>query len=141
MGLFGKRKDDVIDYTDSYEYSIRKKPKSHTRTSATTSPASSGTFDVRAMQAISNSQSSSNSNSLGFLSDFAQASRSNSSPSISGTELEYAESTSLEQKERLKQRLLNMTTQLEDLSNQLYRVQQRLELIEQRLKTRNNYLG
>lgn len=124
MGIFDKirKKNEVIDYTEQYKYSVRKRPT----TSTTTSTSS-----------ITPQTKQPTNENLGFLSDFSQASQS---PSATG-EIQYPDQLDLEPKEKLKQRLMNMTTQLEDLSTQLYRMQQRLELIEQKLKSRQEYLG
>ena len=113
MGIFDKfKKDKVIDYTEQYRYSIRKKSPQTVKTSA-------------------NIQDS---GEMGFLNDFAQSAKSDNDFSNSSLNSE-------ERKEKLKQRLLNMTTQLEDLSNQIYRLNQRIEFLEQKLKSRSDYLG
>ncbi len=141
MGIFDKfKKDKVIDYTDRYEYSIRK--KSAPRIQSPSGPSLPSPIQLPPPESNSASQSSPASN-LGFLSDFSQATQNSQTLNTPAMQT-YDNTSSLnpeEKKEKLKQRLLNMTTQLEDISNQLYRLQQRMELIEQKLKTRSDYLG
>ena len=125
MGIFDKirKRNDVLDYTDKTKYSLRKPKAKLTQNS------------VNQIQQYTPTQASSNSNSevspLGFLSNLANASPAQS-PNLSEIE---------DPKERLKRRLLSMTEQIEDLSNQLYRMQQRIELLEQKIKTNSSYLG
>ncbi|MEK6878773.1 MAG: hypothetical protein AABY22_04160 [Nanoarchaeota archaeon] len=126
MGIFDKfKKEKVIDYTDQYKYSIRKKP-------------------LQLTSKIAAQNQTQDSSPLNFLTDFAQASQTQTNSSNQGIEIFNSQLSQLnpdDRKEKLKQRLLNMTTQLEDLSNQLYRLQQRVEFLEQKLKTRGDYLG
>lgn len=123
MGIFDKfKKDKVIDYTDNTKYLYKKRQQSK-------------------LSPIQQTQSNSSESPLGFLSDFAQVSKSTQISTLSQNP-DFTDLSSIEEpKERLKQRLLNMTSQIEDLSNQIYKLQQRLELLEQKLKTRTEYLG
>ena len=41
-----------------------------------------------------------------------------------------------ERRRKLAKRIIDMTTRLEDLSNQIYHVQQRLEVIERKMNIR-----
>ena len=61
----------------------------------------------------------------------------NSSSTASTTENPYGsynnEEDPLEKKKKLTKRLIDMTTKIEDLSNQIYHLQQRLEVVERKL--------
>lgn len=48
-------------------------------------------------------------------------------------ESEMQEGTSLEKRKKLAKRILEMTDRLEDVSNQIYHLQQRLEVLERKL--------
>ncbi len=96
MGLFGKKKDRIIDLGERYKI-----PEKKTE--------------------VSKSDDSSN---LGFLGNLASGSDSSSNYSDDGEE----------KKKKLVKRLLEMTNKIEDLSNQVYHLKQRIELLEKKLK-------
>jgi len=68
-------------------------------------------------------QDSSSQNSLGFLRDFAQVGSFNSQ-----------EDSGDERKRKLAKRFVEMTSKMEDLSNQIYHLQQRVEVLEKKIK-------
>lgn len=122
MGLFGLgKKDKVIDLTEQFN-------------TQTISPSSE-----RIVSEVSSSAASSSSESasggLGFLGAIAN-SVSDSTSAVSGgtsatSDLEFT-GTVEDKRKKLAKRLMDITDKLEDLSNQIYRVQQRLEVLERK---------
>lgn len=101
MGLFGKKKEKVVDWSEKYKLQERK------------------------LAETSKQEGSSN---LGFLGSLASSSNSNSSE-------EYVSLGNREEKKnKLAKRLLEMTSRMEDLSNQIYHLKQRVELLEKKLR-------
>ncbi len=113
MGLFGKNKD-VIDLAERYRKQKERereiKENIETAKSQETSGSPFSFFDSgsSSSQGISDSDSDSDN----FM-------------DLSGA--------SMDRRKRLAKRILDMTTKIEDLSNQMYHLQQRLELIEKKL--------
>jgi hypothetical protein len=110
MGLFGKR---VVDLSAEYKPGKR--------------------------VARSSSSSSNDSSDLGFLGNLADSNSdsSNSTSSDISWDNEPATATVGEyqnKKQKLAKRFLDMTNKIEDLSNQLYHMKQRMEVIERKLK-------
>jgi len=124
MGLFSK-KDKVRDYTDAEGVARNKK-----------------LTEKRGIFSHSGIKSKSDSSSTTATSQTSQASDSNYSPfpffagnTDSSSSTGYSEEESLsdeERKRRLGKRLLDMTNRIEDLSNQIYHLQQRIELLERK---------
>ncbi len=105
MGLFGKKKDKVVDWSERYKIqtqraAVRKKGES--------------------------------SSELGFLGDMANG--SSTSDNISWDNEPKKEDYVQEKKQKLTRRLLDMTDKIEDLSNQVYHLKQRIEVLEKKLK-------
>ncbi len=137
MGFFNRNK--VVDLTEDYYYE-RKKSKANIKdnlseTSNTQPPVSSSTqesslggfFNFFGGSSSSTSQASSgNSDNLSTNNNSYDNSSSNSS-----TESLDAE----EKRRRLALRLKNMTDRIEDLSTQLYQLQQRIEVVEKKLNS------
>jgi len=137
MGFFNRNK--VVDLTEDYHYE-RKKSKANIKdnlseTSNTQLPVSSSTqesslggfFNFFGGSSSSTSQASSgNSDNLSTNNNSYDNSSSNSS-----TESLDAE----EKRRRLALRLKNMTDRIEDLSTQLYQLQQRIEVVEKKLNS------
>ncbi len=111
MGFFG-RKDKVIDLSEDY----------HTdRKGLEMIKARRG----QPQQIIQTQQNSNVSEGLSFLGGLASSS--------SSVEDAFDSSVSVEErKKKLAKRLADMTTRIEDLSNQLYHLQQRIELLERK---------
>jgi len=109
MGFFGfKRKKDVIDLTERYNKQQEKLNNSETISSST-----------------------SDTGGLGFFASMANSAKS------ANTEQESAEYADLssgfeDKKKKLAKRLIDMTDKLEDLGNQIYHLQQRIELLEKK---------
>jgi peptidoglycan hydrolase CwlO-like protein len=110
MSLFGKKRGKFVDLSEGYS---RHSPQ----------------VQPRKIQTRENEDNS----SLGFLGNLANSGTSansnvswdNDSPSVQ----DYAD-----KKQKLAKRLLDMTDKIEDLSNQIYHLKQRIELLEKKLK-------
>ena len=139
MGFFKKNK--VVDLTEDYHYE-RKKSKANIKdnlsdTSSTQTP-------------VSSSSQTQESSLGGFFGNFFGSS-SSSTPSSSGTSDNLSSSNNSynnsglnsstdsldaeEKRRRLALRLKNMTDRIEDLSTQLYQLQQRMEVVEKKLNS------
>jgi hypothetical protein len=124
MGIFGGKKSKVVDFSENY-HAARK-------------------FAQRSQQSSQNTSSDSYPD-MGFLGSVASSSASNattdnfawdnepSQPSTSETVGDYSE-----KKQKLAKRLLDMTNKIEDLSNQIYHLMQRVELLEKKSKLSYN---
>lgn len=108
MGLFGSRKKDVIDYTEAYRRSkskgIQSAPVNQEKT-----------------------QDSSGFIPLGFFADSPAPQKQ------SFSETSFDSGDAQERRRKLAKRLIDMTDKIEDLSNQIYHLQQRIELMERRI--------
>ncbi|MCK9568100.1 hypothetical protein M0R72_04065 [Candidatus Pacearchaeota archaeon] len=105
MGIFGKKKDKVIDLRENYKIPEKSFAKV---------PAKNNSSDMSAFGFMDNSSSSSSSSND---SDYVNLSSDNS-----------------DKKSKIAKRLLDMTDKLEDISNQIYHIKQRIEIIEKKLK-------
>jgi hypothetical protein len=124
MGIFGGKKNKVVDFSENY-HAARK-------------------FAQRSQQS-SQSTSSDSYPDMGFLGSVGSSSASNattdnfawdnepSQPSSGETVGDYSE-----KKQKLAKRLLDMTNKIEDLSNQIYHLMQRVELLEKKSKVSYN---
>jgi chromosome segregation ATPase len=104
MGLFN-RKEKTVDLTERY---LRQKDRME---------------NLKEGVKQANAQQNPTQNSFGFLRDMA----SSSAPSESDDNTD-------ERKRRLVKRLADITEKLEDLSTQIYHLQQRVELLERKNK-------
>lgn len=109
MGLF-RKKDKVIDLTERYKKQQARiaemKKEKNSSPSQTSTPSSTSAF--------------------GFFDKTAP----NSS---SGTQTESSNISEEEKRRRLAKRLVDITDRLEDLSNQIYHLQQRIDLLEKKV--------
>ncbi len=137
MALFGKKKEKTVDFTnrmvrqrersDSIREGMRARPAAGPRTQV--SPGS-------ANQESSNSFNASG-NSFGFLDSVASSGDSGTSYS-QPTYQTYGSSSASgageedERKRKLAKRLMDITDKLEEISNQLYHLQQRVEVLEKK---------
>lgn len=115
MGLFGKKKDKVLDWSENYRI-----PEKRTR-KGSSSRSNSGS-DVEYLGNLANSGSSNSSSDSEVTWD---------SDSSSSNREDFPD-----KKQKLAKRLLEMTNKMEDLSNQIYHLKQRVELLEKKLKIR-----
>lgn len=124
MGLF--RKDKVIDLSEKY----RRYDKTRLKRQLKTDGVNPEPVSVPVMPAPQPTQQNENSGGglLGFF-NFG-GSNTNQNSSNSGDE----EETSDDKKKKLVKRLMDITEKLEELSNQIYRMEHRIEFIERRLK-------
>lgn len=120
MGLFGfGRRRDVIDLGERYK-------KQQAR--------------IKEMQSDSDSNVSSSDSSssglggFGVFSSMASANSSSSDSSDSGSYVDVSLQTD-DKKRKLAKRLMDMTDKMEDLNNQIYHLQQRIEVLERRAGT------
>ena len=119
MGLFGlKKKDRVLDLTERYKKKLDEatEQKSNLETPSQQAESSGNSFAGAISQGF---------NFLGGGASVAQTSEDmqESNPDIYGVD---------ERKKRLAKRLIDMTNKIEDLSNQIYHLQQRIEVLERK---------
>ena len=107
MGLFGKKKDKIVDWSERYK--------------------------VHEKRAASNKKEESSSR-LDFLGDMANGTSSSKDISWDNDTPSQRQDYVQEKKQKLTRRLLDMTNRIEDLSNQVYHLKQRIEVLEKKLK-------
>ena len=105
MAFFKRRNKEFLDLTEKYKRNQEKATEVQEETSSTD-----------------------NSNAFGFLGNIAAASTSSSDATESYTPIGNVE----EKRRQLSKRLLDMTEKIEDLSNQIYHLQQRIEVLERK---------
>ena len=111
MGLFGlNKKDKVIDLGER----MRKQQEQA----------------VEMKEEASSKEDSQPASGLGFLSNIASTASSSSDSEDSGEYLDV--SGGGDKKKKLAKRLIDMTSKIEDLSNQIYHLQQRIEVLERK---------
>ena len=110
MGFFG-RKEKVLDLASSYndEQKFNKAKGKALQRSSTSQASSEGSF--------------------AFLGNLASASGSSSSSDYNDPNISVEE-----RRKRLAKRFMDMTDRIEDLSNQVYHLQQRMELLEKKTR-------
>lgn len=124
MGLFGRKKE-VVDLGARY----RRQQEQLKGMRIEAAAAKPETF------------SSAAENSFGFLGSMASAagsSSSNMSASSSSDYLDVAGDVE-EKRRRLTKRIMDMTEKIEELSNQIYHLQQRLEVLEKKSGVSGGY--
>jgi len=102
---FGK-KGKVLDLTERYKKQQAK-------------------AQVKDSVSVSQSQEVPSQNALGFLGNFAQ---------VGSAQSNSQEDSGDERKRKLAKRFMEMTNKMEDLSNQIYHLQQRVEVLEKKIK-------
>ena len=111
MALFGfKKKDRVLDLTEKYKKQLDE---------ATESESS-----------LENVPQQGGSQSSGF--DFLGSMASGAKEEETEKNVDLGVSGTGERKKRLAKRLMDMTDKIEDLGNQIYHLQQRIELLERK---------
>jgi hypothetical protein len=121
MGFFGfGKKKDVLDLTERYKRQQEKisemEGDSSSSVSTDSGASSSGGFGIFGAMASANSSTSSGSDSTS-----------------SGGYVDVAGSSGVEDKrKKLVKRIMAMTEKLEDLGNQIYHLQQRIEVLEKK---------
>ncbi|HLC78536.1 MAG TPA: hypothetical protein VJH92_05410 [Candidatus Nanoarchaeia archaeon] len=125
MGLFGRRRDTVIDLTEGYE--IERKGLASLK-------ARQGQQNIQSSQATSPTSSRySSGEGLSFLGGLASA-----TPATTVNEAFDSSLSIEERKKKLARRLMEMTDRIEDLGNQIYHLQQRVDLIERKSSIGNS---
>jgi hypothetical protein len=130
MGLFGKRKDKIIDLTEEYNIqrrrpvNIQRKSQEIPKTSSETQSSGSGGFFGGFFGGNTEGQSSSGSGLETYEPERISYSQEGSQESALDAE---------EKRRRLAKRLQIITEKIEELSNQIYHLQQRIELVEKKL--------
>jgi len=118
MGWFSKKRE-VLDLTDRYRKQQGKLAAKKEEAGSSGSAGSSGGFGIFGMGGFSNASSDSGS---------GYGSSGSSGSSNDGVDL----SSQDEKKRKLAKRIMEMTNKIEDLSNQLYHLQQRIEVLERK---------
>ena len=115
MSLFRRRKTpEIIDLGERYR--MQKKREENIR-----------------MQANSSQQTKSSSNSdAGGLGFFGAIANTVSSPKNNSFQTYKSSDDTEEKRRKLSKRLLDITNKLEELSNQIYHLQQRIEVLERK---------
>jgi len=117
MGLFGfGKKDKVIDLSERYKKQQEKLKEIQADSSNTRGSSSSGGNAFSLFDGMSSGSSSSPSYG-------SSSTQSNDALDLSSSE---------DRKRKLAKRLLEITNKLEDISNQIYHLQQRVELLERK---------
>ena len=133
MGLF-KRKKDIVDLGSLHKK--REKRKEELKENFNSNSEITSSSDNLTSR-------NSNTSGLGFLGNMASA--SNNSDTQENLEKGYRDLsqastnnlTSIERKRKLAKRLKQITENLETLSNQIYHLQQRMEVMEKKLNLNN----
>jgi len=107
MAIFRRKDKEILDLTEKYR-------RDQARASEITEVSTSPTTD--------------SSSAFGFLGNMAAA----SSPTETPDETVDISSSADVRKRQLSKRLLDMTEKIEDLSNQIYHLQQRIEVLERK---------
>ncbi len=111
MGLFGlKKRDRVLDLTEKYKKQLDEATKQKSNLE------------------ISPQQTDSGTSGFNFLGGMASAAKT--PENVPETNFDINETD--ERKKKLAKRLVDMTTKIEDLSNQIYHLQQRVEVLERK---------
>ena len=111
MGFFNKRKrEKILDLSERYRIRDIKKKKEAVQTNQAEVKGSDGNPSFNFFENFSSTIETKN-EETGDVSDL---------------------SSSDEKKRRLAKRLIDMTNKMEDLSNQVYKLQQRLEVLEKK---------
>ena len=122
MGIFSRfKKGEVIDYTDYQHRLPQKKSISNSGQVMANNPSAS----------IQNGTAESSGSFFGFLGNLASSSEQSANKD--------AYQTNHEEDKKTEKHLSNLTNRYEDLSNQIYRLQQRIEVLEQKLRAGRGY--
>lgn len=149
MKLFGRsREDDVVDLTEHYRKQQEKEArmKAHAQEEARRPvnrfyPQLSESKQASAEQMVGRAETTpssraTGSSSGGVFGGFFGGGASSSTESSSFTALGAQEPThsddSEERRRKLAKRLMEMTDKMEEMSNQIYHLQQRIEVLERR---------
>jgi len=113
MRFFKRKKDNVLDLTKRYRRQQKR--------------ASEMSGEVQSPQ----TSSEGNAGGLGFFGAIANT-VSNDSPQESSDYVDIGNNVG-DKRRKLSKRLIDMTEKIEELSNQIYHLQQRIEVVERKL--------
>jgi len=112
MGWFFNKGNDVLDLSERYrkqQERLKELKKESTDSPSSNNSPAAGAFGIFGMS-------------------------SSTTTTSTGSDSGYAEGSGADEKRRkLAKRLMDITDKIEDLSNQIYHIQQRLEVIEKKL--------
>lgn len=114
MGLF-RKKDRVLDLTKKYKQDQERAQRTSASSENSEASPLGGGFGIFGNADAGTTTSSSSDSSSGGYVDFSSGSEGD------------------DKKKKLAKRLMDMTDKLEDVSNQIYHLQQRLEVLERKL--------
>ena len=144
MGLFGRKRNDTIDFTkraDAHLHLVNKDYKFEgdvvdlrRKTSNSSKEAVDSFSGVLDMPDDSNSLNDSSSSSSGGLFGFLDSSKSAGSSVSTGHYPSGNVVSQVSEISELNLKLRNMTSRMEDSSNEVYRLMQRLELLEKKIE-------
>lgn len=134
MGLFGNKKDKFLDLTN---YKAKKK-KEKKEVKSDSYPQKEGFVDftqnpaeeIGSQQPEEPTAQDNNGGVAGFFGGFGES--QNQERTQASEQNWETESTPDQKRKKLANRLGKMTEQIEDLSNQIYRLQQRVEALEKK---------
>jgi hypothetical protein len=106
MGLFRKKSSDVIDLRGRFSIP-----------------------EIKEVKVPQQNEPSSDMTAFGFVGTSTETNTSQTSEYV-----DWNTNSNEERKTKLAKRLLDITNKMEDLSNQIYHMKQRLEIIERKLK-------
>lgn len=115
MGFLGfGKKDRILDLSERYK-------KQQERTA-----------QIEEDNQEATSQESPSQGSFNFLRNLASSSSSDSASGSEAQSEDYVNVSGEDKKKKLAKRLIDMTKKVEDLSNQIYHLQQRIEVLERK---------
>jgi hypothetical protein len=117
MGIFGGKKDKIVDLSENYHAARKFAERSNQRAAA---KKDDDVVDI------------------GFLGNVGGSSSTTDNFSWDNEPAPQQQEEIPERKQKLAKRLLDMTNKIEDLSNQIYHLTQRVELLEKKSKVSYN---
>jgi hypothetical protein len=117
---FGKKRDDVLDLSERY-----KKQQEQLRQMRAEAEATKP-------QTFASASENASENAFSFLGGMANVGNSESQQNTSSSDYLDVSSDIGEKRRRLTKRILDMTEKLEEISNQIYHLTQRIEVLEKK---------
>ncbi len=136
MALFGKKKEKTLDFTNRM---VRQRERAENiREGMRARPVAAGPR-TQIPQSSTNPESSNSFNASGNSFGFLDNASSYNQPSYSQPSYDSSGSgggeDADEKKRKLAKRLMDITDKLEEISNQVYHLQQRIDLLEKKTNT------
>ena len=149
MGLFKKKKSEFVDLRSSSGVSTVKRNIRANSFNSSSRNIDSGYADFSSMKTSDSESGSANSydssdpqeSSSGMFGIFGgvDVSSTVNNSSLDSSESYGSSDDAEERKRKLSKRILDMTNRLEEISNQLYHLQQRVEVIERKIDSNRGY--